>query len=292
MNGERKRLIAEALAAKMAQKEMSQKKASRAIGFSDALLSQMLNGVNNPDLWAQISNEKWLLAEKWAGVTAWQLCQTRNVRRVFAICNDAKANHKALAVSDEPGCGKSASLRWYADVNPAVYYVECEEYWTKKVFLQKIVTAMGGNTEGSISELVDTVIDGLLSDSSPLLILDEADKLKDNVLSLFKTFYNKTDNRAGFVLCGAPYFQQRVIKGCNRDKQAYKEIRSRLGGEFIKMVPLQKKELEDICLLNGVPAENVGEVLDRLGKATDLRVVKRVIEVYLIELAQALKPAA
>lgn len=286
MNGERKQRIVTQLLERIATKQLSQRKASKQIGISDALLSQMINGVNNPALWEQISPEKWLQAERWTGHTGWRMVETRTVKRVWNVCNDAQYNKKALAISDEPGVGKSASLKWYANSTAGVYYVECEEYWTKKIFLQKILASMGSATEGSVAELVDRVVNVLLADDDSLLILDEADKLKDNVIELFKTFYNKTEGRAGFVLSGAPYFKARVIKGCNRDKQAYKEIRSRLGGDFIPMSRITPKELEAICLENGVPAHEVPALLARIDRVTDLRVVKRTVETYLIEQQQ------
>lgn len=287
MQSEMKKKIVDQLNAKMATKEISQNVASRQIGISGALLSQMLSGKDD-----KISDEKWLLAQAWTGFSGWQKVTTKTVQRVFNICRDAQRNKKALAIADEPGVGKSTALKWYADVTPAVCYIEAEEYWTKKVFLQKILKAFGAENEGSISELVDAVINQLTSTESPLLIIDEADKLKDGVLQLFKTFYNKTEGMAGFILAGAPYFRERFTKGCNKNKQAYKEIRSRLGGQFVRMVKLSAVELKEICLQNGVLAEDLPEVMEDLGDASDLRVIKRVIEVHLIKKELGQKAAA
>lgn len=276
MNLEQKKQIVLEVKRAIHDRSLSQSKAAQQMGISAALLTQMLKGNHE-----SISDEKWRLVSNWSGYrTGWRLAQTASVVRVFNICTDAKQNVKALALSDEPGCGKSASLKWYCNVNANAFYVECEEFWSKKFFCQKVLQAMGEEAEGSVPYLVDVIVNRLLALDAPLLIIDEADKLKDAVLQLFKTFYNKTEGSVGYVLAGAPYFKDRMIKGCNRNKQAYKEIRSRLGGEFISMRKVTDKDLRLIAIENGVAESDLNSCLSQIGNISDIRIIRRLIEKF------------
>lgn len=268
---------------KMAATKLSGNKASKAIGFSNATLSQMLSGK-----WASISDDLWRQAQMWTGYRiGWKLTDTSNVRRIHNICFDAQNNSKSIGIADEPGCGKTAALRWYANINPQVAYVECEEYWTKKVLLQKILQAMGEDNGGSVPEMMDKIVERLSAMESPLLILDEFDKLKESGIQIFKTLYNKTEDNAGFVLSGAPYLRERITKGCNKDKQAYKEIRSRLGGKLLHVQTTTpatfRTDIEKIASENGITSSEMPAFIQQVDKTKDLRVIRRIIETFLLE---------
>jgi DNA transposition AAA+ family ATPase len=274
-----KNTVVEALKQKMSATNLSANKASTIIGFSGATLSNMLNGK-----WSNISEDLWRLAQAWTGYRiGWKLSVTSNVKRVHNICRDAQKNKKSIGIADEAGCGKTAALRWYANANVNVAYV----YWTKKVLLAKILQAMGEESYGSVPEMVDKIVQRLNEMDSPLLILDEFDKLKESAMQLFKTLYNKTEDNAGFVVAGTPYLRERITKGCNKDKQAYKEIRSRLGGSLLAVQTLKNEVFQqDIIKMatdNGIAEKDMSRLLNDIGKSKDLRVIRRMIETYLLE---------
>lgn len=283
MENSTKNTIVAELNKKMQATNLSANKASKIIGISGATLSNMLNGK-----WSAISDDLWRLAQAYTGFRiGWKLTDTSNVRRIHNICRDAQKNQKSIGIADEAGCGKTAALKWYASVNPNVAYVECEEYWSKKVLIAKILQAMGEESFGSVPEMVDKIVERMNSMESPLLILDEFDKLKESGMQIFKTLYNKTEDNAGFILAGTPYLRERITKGCNKDKQAYKEIRSRLGGSLL---PVQTSKLEvfhqditKIAIENGMIESEVRNLINEVGKVKDLRVIRRLIETYLLE---------
>ncbi len=283
MDTSTKNAIVSALSKKMVNTDTSANKASKMIGISNATLSNMLNGK-----WTNISDDLWRVAQNWTGYKiAWKLSITSNVKRLHNICRDAQMNHKSIGIADEAGCGKSCSLRWYASENKNVMYVECEEYWTKKVFLSKILQAMGEEYYGSVAEMVDVILKRLNEMDNPLIIFDEFDKLKEGVIQLYKTLYNKTEDSAGFVVAGAPFLRQRLTKGCNKNKQAYKEINSRLGGNLLYVLPSKNEVFEadvrKIAIENGLNDNEATLVVKEAGKSKDLRVVRRIVEMYLLE---------
>lgn len=274
-NTHQKQEIVQALQAKMTRLGMSQNQvADIQLGLSPASLSNMINGK-----WKSISDKLWLLAAIWSGYeSGWQLAEIYNTKKIYTICQDAQTQSKALGISYEPGSGKSAALRYYAANHKNVYYVECEEYLTKRGFLQQVAAAIGLEVNRSVSDLVEEIIKTLNRLESPLLLIDEADKLRDGALQFFKTFYNKLERRCGFVLCGAPYFSNRILSGCKANKQAYKEIYSRLGGEFIPLRKITNKDIELICRVNKLthPAA-IARVQDNCTQS-DLRQVRNLVE--------------
>jgi DNA transposition AAA+ family ATPase len=258
---------------------LSTNKASKLIGVNIAYLSNMLNGK-----WDSISDDKWNLLSSWAGArVGWQIAPTHNMKRVANLCASAQNLSISYGISDEAGTGKSAGLRRYAQENSNVVYVECDEYWSKRDLVENILRALGREPSGNVSSMIDKIIYILKSMEKPLVIFDEADSLRDGVFGLFKTLYNKTENSCGFVLAGGLFFRERLRKGCNKNKQSYKEIYSRIGGELKQLKPLQVEDVEAICLNNGVQQSELGMVISKMKNSKDLRVIKSVIEEHLLK---------
>ena len=46
------------------------------------------------------------------------------------------------------------------------------------------------------------------------MVLDEADKLSDQVLYFFISLYNKLEDRVGIILCATDYLEKRIKKRC------------------------------------------------------------------------------
>lgn len=272
-----KQLIKQKVADKIATLQISANIASKQIGISGATLNNVINEtwLTKPEL--SPSDGMWRKLAIWAGMRdGWNTAVTNSYKRIFALCNKCQKEQISRPISSVPGSGKSHPLKEYAQSYPNVYYIECEEYYTKKVFLNMLRQKMGlidtGYETGmSIHEMVTEIIDHLNSLANPLVIIDEADKLKDGVINFFKTFYNKTN--AGYVLSGAPYFQKRILKGVRLQKQSYQEIFSRLGGEFLSLGEIDKDSIEQICEANGLTSSEDKNIVWNKSN-NDLRRVK------------------
>jgi hypothetical protein len=283
-----KEAIVSKLQIKLKETNLSSNQASKILGISNATLSNMQS-----HKWDNISDNMWRIVQNWVGYSiGWNVVPTDSINALSNMCRQAQYDHSSVGISDEPGRGKTTALRWYANSNPNVYYVECEEYWSKKVFVQKILQSMGLDDKGqNVYQMVDRITEILNAEENPLLILDEADKLKDAALQLFKTFYNKTNGNAGFVLAGAPYLRERITRGCRLDKQAYKEILSRLGGDLLRLKPVSINEVMQIMTINGLD-EVSANILYNKNKPSDMRVVKRLVEKELLNQKHSKRNAA
>lgn len=283
--------IRTALISTIETRGMSQSEVARKLGVSAALINNIINSRDLKDKRLAVSDDLWRKIAAFCGVSGWNTADTRDYKRITTLCSVCQHESRSRAISFAPGSGKSYALKAYASTHKNVYYIECDEYWSKKDFLRELRLQMGMVDAGlSISEMVGSIIEFLNRDESPLVIIDEADKLKDPVLNFFKTLYNKTT--CGFVLCGAPYFSKRILKGVRLQKQTYQEIYSRLGGEFFGMKGLNAEDIRKVCTANGIDDDNDVSLIanycvvaDSLGRDSvcDLRRVKAKIEEIKLE---------
>lgn len=267
--------IVNQLSAKLKKLGISQNKAANMLNISGATLSNILNGK-----WANISEATWQNLAQFVGYgQEWVLAPIANFEKLQKVCYDAQYNSRSVAVSHDAGTGKTATLKNYANNNPNVMYVQCEEYFTKKGFLTKLLVALGvQDTHGSIEDLAEKAVEAIGKLSKPLIILDEADKLKDGVIQLYKTLYNKTEGYCGFVLCGTPNLRISIEKKARKDKQGYREILSRVGSVFVSLKNITSKDIRLICQSNGIAEEATINEIIKSAQGKDLRYVRKTVE--------------
>lgn len=251
----------------------SQKRAATSlVGVSPATVTQIVTGK-----WELINEKMWRSIAAQIGVkqTRWNIVETRNYKALSDIFSDAQENALVLAVCGEAGTGKSLTAAHYGAENPNVYVLACSEYWNRKTFLRELLRVMGKNPAGdTVGDMVDDVVMALKRRENPLIILDEADKLSDQVMFFFITFYNKLEDYCGIVLMATDYLEKKVRRGLRLNKKGYKEIYSRIGRRFVAMPGLSETDISDVCRANGV--EGLREI-DTVKKDCegDLRRVKR-----------------
>ena len=251
----------------------SQKRAATSlVGVSPATVTQIVTGK-----WELINEKMWRSIAAQIGVkqTRWNIVETRNYKVLSEIFADAQENALVLAVCGEAGTGKSLTAAHYGAENPNVYVLACSEYWNRKTFLRELLRVMGKNPAGdTVGDMVDDVVMALKRRENPLIILDEADKLSDQVMFFFITFYNKLEDYCGIVLMATDYLEKKVRRGLRLNKKGYKEIYSRIGRRFVAMPGLSATDISDVCRANGVEGLREIETVKKDCEG-DLRRVKR-----------------
>ena len=277
MNDTMKKAISELVAMEVAKPGMSQVKWGTMHKMSGATVSNVVNGK-----WENIAVSMW---QRIAAAVAykgrdWQAAPTRNYVAMQSWCRTAQQEGISLAVSHDSGAGKSFALEHYAKDNAEVYYIQCDEFWTKKLFLSNLCRALAIDpAHKTTPELADTIISTLRKGHKPLVILDEVDKLRDPLLMFFIALYNKLDGICGFVLVGAPYLSIAWERNARKDKRGFREIYSRVGRRFLAMKPIIRKDVELVCAANGVKDEAaINAIWNEVEKDTDLRRVRREVE--------------
>lgn len=268
----------EAIAAKLrayVESKESQNAAAKSLrGVSAATVSQILNGN-----WELISDDMWRTVANQTGYDPrqWSVVETEGYTRMTQVLTDAQQHSLVMAVVGDAGCGKSQAIKVYAEQHRGVIALSCSEYWNRKEFLSELLQSLGTEPGGStVADMVREAIRQLKRREGVLIILDEADKLSDQVLHFFITIYNKLEDTVGIVLCATQYLKKRIERGVVNNRKGYKEIYSRIGRKFIPMPVVNRCDIKGVCLANGLDdCREIERIIDDADN--DLRRVKRLV---------------
>jgi hypothetical protein len=230
----------------------SQKKCADSLrSVSEATIINVLK-----DKWDSISDDMWRNIGKQIGYSkkgSWQIVHTVDAKTLCRLFQDAQEYSNVFAITAQSGSGKTFVSEWYERSNENVYHIECAEYFNRKVFLSKLLEKIGKvNTGYSVPEMMECVLDELTHQDSPLIILDEVDKLPDTVLYFFITLYNHLHDKCGIVLLATEHLQKKIMRGRKLNKRGYSEIFSRIGRRFISLRGTDEQEVREICKANGL----------------------------------------
>lgn len=277
MNTSQKHKIQEQLRNYVAQYN-SQNAASHSLkGVSSATISQILN-----DNWDLVSDEMWRKIEKQTATLPvdWVTVETRDFKLVTQILTDARDYSNVLAITGNAGSGKTVAIKQFTSTNRNAFVLHCSEFWNRKYFLSELLSQMGRDYSGlTVSEMMSESIKTLQKLEDPIIAMDEADKLPDQVLYFFITMYNQLEDQCGIVLIATDHLSKRINKGMKLNKKGYKEIYSRLGRKFIELQGVGVSDVAQVCIANGVEDKQSIQGIWRDCDG-DLRRVKRLIHAY------------
>lgn len=272
----------------------SQEKVAKKCGVSAATLSQMRAGN-----WDNIAVQMWSRVASALGYRpgGWQMADIRNTRIVQSVLDSAKRMSLFMAISHRAGSGKTAALSAYEAANrgQSVFALSCRE-WARREFLSNLAQSLGLDS-GRRAQSVD----GLLMDISdffkaraghrPLLILDEADKLKGAAMRTLITLYNECEDRLGVVIIGTDHLAKQMQADARHDRKGAEELLSRFGRRFFNLAGAALQDVQQICAANGInekervaaifkECEPVNRLLAGRNVAVveDLRRVKRAVQ--------------
>ena len=189
--------------------------------------------------------------------SGWQIAETRDFKTVYQVLNDAKKESLFIGFSDPAGKGKSAPQKVYSEshAGEAVFFLRARE-WARKEFLDKLRLALGIEVKGvlSIDALGEKIIQFFQdrASSKPLLIIDEADKLKAPAIRFFIHLYNELEDKLGLVMFGTENLEKQIKAGVRLKRKGYDEIDSRFGRKYLKLMGCTKDCLRKICEVNGI----------------------------------------
>lgn len=259
------------------QVEGSQNRYARSKGISEATLSNLTQRK-----WDLISAEMWKKIADAAGWSdhSWQIAETRLFRQFHSLIDDARDNANVYAIIASAGSGKSNTSEFYSQNTRNAFWMECEESWNKKHFMQELLQSMGRNTDGlTVYEMMSDLRQYITKLDKPVIILDEVDKLKDEVFYFFISMYNKLNGRCGIILCATDFLEKRIRRGLRLNKKGYQEIYSRMGRKFIEMPPIASVDIAVVCRANGIEEKAIVKEIINDAEG-DLRRVKRLVHKY------------
>ena len=216
-------------------------KVAQRCGVNEGGLSRVLSGTYGAD-------ERNMLVKLAKGLdyreTSWHMVrEVGNYKAIAKVVHDAKAERMWFGISNKAGSGKTGTLEdiYNQDTTDSVVFLQAEE-WSARQFIVQLVRKTVGASQlkgkyKPIAELLDLVANYFNEKSleAPVLIIDEADKLKPAALRLLIPLYNKTEDRLGLVLSGTENLSKEMERGVKHAKKGYDELDSRLGRNYITL---------------------------------------------------------
>ena len=256
----------------------SQSKVADKIGVSVASLSLWLNGKYGADtskMDAKIAAALGYQEDGWQVVTS-----IANYRKIEFVVRSCKQESMWMAISNKAGSGKTQTLEhlFNRDLSGSVIFIQAEE-WNARQFLLELAERTCGVPKRSYTDiptllkLITEYLNRLAADQ-PLLIIDEADKLRPAALRKLIPIYNRTEHRLGCVLAGTENLHKEIARGVRNNLKGYDEIDSRLGRTFIDLPGATEQEVRDICLANRLDNEAAGRVWNEVEKVKKITRVK------------------
>lgn len=253
----------------------SQNKAANSLrGVSAATISQILN-----DNWDKISDEMWRNIAAQIGARQWVTVETSFYRLFTELIEDARLNSFVYAITTEAGSGKSFAISTYASTHRNVYHIVCCEMWSLQAFLFEILRTLGleqKTLQNNNVAMLAEIVAALKKMDCPVLIFDEADKLRQPLLYSLITLYNQLEDYCGIILCATSHLETKIVSGVRLGKLGFNELYSRVGRKFIQIPSCRRDDINAICKANGIDNQDEqAEVFN--GCDSDLRRVKRMI---------------
>ncbi|QEE51066.1 ATP-binding protein [Flavobacterium alkalisoli] len=220
---------------------------------SNATISNMINGNWNlikPEMWMKVAGRLNVV------FSGWQIAETTNFKTIWTVLNDAKEQSLFIPISEKAGAGKSAAIEVFVKTMPGVYRIKANE-WAKREFLTELTTSLGIEIpRGAVSvyKLGAKIINFFNERAfeKPLLIIDEADKLKAPALRYLIPFFNELEDKVGLVICGTENLKKEIKNGVRLNSKGYDEIDSRFGRNYVTLIGSTAKDIEMICQANGI----------------------------------------
>jgi DNA transposition AAA+ family ATPase len=266
-----KQNVVNSLVQKIKVTGVSQNYAAQTMGISSATLS---NAINNK--WDNISEEMWRMMGSYAGVknTNWPIIGTYNYKSIAELCDDAKANSRFLAVAGATGLGKTEALKQFSSSTPNCFYVLCTSTMNRADFIKAIQRSMGVTFDGKVHDRLVTIIDSMRKLESPVLILDDCGKLKDDCLLSIQIIYDELVEHAGIVIAGTEAFKRDFLKKAVRDRNGFRELKRRIA-YWQKLQEPSLAAVKTLCVHYNIDDENVHRYIQNTCK--DYGTIKELI---------------
>ena len=122
-------------------------------------------------------------------------------------------------------------------------------------------------------------MDEIIRMDYPPIVLNEADKLCEDVLLYIIDMYNGLEDRTGIILPGTDRIKRRMSQGLQHNKKGCREINSRTGRRLYELDATTAGDVYAVCVANGVQEkEKINFVIkDAASYDFDLRRVKKTV---------------
>lgn len=249
-------------------------------GISSATISQVVN--NN---WEQISDPMWNKISKQIGfkLNKLNVAETSVYKKLFGFFGDSKRNPNGIrAIVCNASLGKDTTINQWCIKEDNTYRVDCNRQMSVRILLRDMLKSMGKDSSGTVPEMLDNIVKYIERLEEPQFIINEVDKLRDEVLELFIDLENKLHLKCSIIFIATPFLKKRIEIAVARNKRGFAELYSRLKKIFFDVTPTQREFAADvtaICKANGITgAETIAYMLANTDN--DFRVLNDLITAF------------
>jgi len=254
-------------------------KLAKKLGVNNGTLSNMVSGKDksiSPEMWQKVASGLGYAPKEW------KIAEIKNYKMMMETLDFARQHGQFAAISNVAGSGKTATLKSYQNFenekavrqyksdskkekedysSKTIVYVISAREWNRRQFLLKLVDLFSVNiAKGKVqtADLEDNVIDACakLILRKPILIIDEADKLRPSALRFLIPFFNDLENKFAVVLVGTDNLKKEIKSRAANSIKGYDEIDSRIGRNYIRPYGIQQSDFKAICEVNGLFMED------------------------------------
>jgi adenylate kinase family enzyme len=182
---------------------------------------------------------------------AWKAVKTKVATEVAQATDICRKMGNMICVVGETGAGKTHAARRLAQKKANTFYVLGDVVTTKATFVDMLVAEIGIRTEvKSASAKINLICSQLSKMDAPVLIIDDAGKLKNTVLQLIQVLYDRLQGKSGILVLGVPDLKTRIKKAVSAQRGFMPELSGRIA--HWNSVSLQSGDIKEVCEKNGV----------------------------------------
>lgn len=211
----------------------------------------------------------------------WGHFETINYQLIINTLEDARAGQIRRAIDGETGYGKTYAIRKNKRENPVcTYVVTCADDLSAKGFMLELAEEVGIKAAGmSRPEIRKAVVRKLSNDTNPLLLIDEAENLKDGSYGAIKSMCDALEGRCGIVLIGANGYKKFLEKKADAGRGCFPQIYRRFKNGFTTLEGWVREDVEQVCNHLGITNRAVINFLfDRTRNMGDLETALTIIQ--------------
>lgn len=172
----------------------------------------------------------------------WNIVRTDVYTTIEEEIMFCKRYSKSMMFVDECEIGKSFTAKHLSRKLKNCFYIDCSRHKTKNQLIRAIANAIGVDSTGRSSDVMENVIYYLNYLPEPIIILDEFGDVNHNAVLLIKALWNGTENQCAWYLMGADGLREKIERGKRYKKVGYAEVFSRFSSNFSKAVPTGKED--------------------------------------------------
>lgn len=254
MTNEQKQQVKEALSRYAARYNTQAEAAASLQGISRNMVSQVKNGA-----WELLSERTWHQLARQVGFYCgeWIPADTSASLLLRILFADAMQYNMCYGIAVSAGLGKTFTASHYTRENNNVLYLAGHEDYNRRFFLIDLLAAAGLQPARTMPLMMESLAADLAARPDSLLLIDDADKLKDRVLHLIVLLANRLTGICGVIVMGGAGLYRRITEGVRLKKAGYDEVYRNFGKRIITLTNLAAGDTGLVCRANGLHDEEL-----------------------------------